>query len=147
MFGCSECEMRQRSFFGEQHSVLQCTVCDYGMYLLEFDDSGQGKERLNMCLHRCEDFAHNYVSNPNTMRCEFCGADCSHCSLQYGCVQCASGKQHADPSEYLNFVNASAQTALAPYSFNAFTSFNGPSSLFGTCVDCSKKDIRCDDCR
>lgn len=55
------------------------------MYLLTFDDQfhtdpkkyvKSEKHQLNMCVSRCEDFAHNYVSNPDVMKCEFCGPDC-----------------------------------------------------------------------
>jgi hypothetical protein len=67
------------------YDQLHCNVCDYGYYMLTLDDSLEGRfedpskrdkwhspenRMRNVCVKRCEDYAHNYVSNPNTMKCE-----------------------------------------------------------------------------
>ena len=59
-----------------------------------------------MCLRSCEDFAHNYVSNPNTGKCEYCGPTCTHCTLQYGCRKCHGSdyRQLAEPAFYMSYV-------------------------------------------
>jgi hypothetical protein len=155
LFGCSQCKVMEKDFFNfTAEPVLQCTACDYGMFLLSFDNeafqrtSDANPKRLSTCVHRCEDFAHNYVSNPSTMRCEYCGENCTECTLQYGCTKCSgnSFKQHATARQYSKNV-LNGQTARWPYSFNEYTDFRGPSSEFAVCVDCDKVDPRCDDCR
>ena len=80
IFGCSECRMQADG--GWIQDQLHCNVCDYGYYMLTLDDTLAGEKypdgnwlsinqkMRNVCVKRCEDFAHNYVSNPNTMKCE-----------------------------------------------------------------------------
>ena len=88
-FGCNECSRTKtkRYFNLTNVEVTQCDICDFGMYKLTLDDnlgmSTQGDEKYmaSMCVKRCEDFGHNYVSNPNTMQCEYCGPDCTRCTL------------------------------------------------------------------
>lgn len=130
------------------------------MYLLEFDDRTAQKYnaapamdyRLSLCLPSCEDFAYNYVSNPNTMRCEYCGETCTHCTLQYGCSDCygTGGRQHSAATGYLEHIKTDPKTeektALFPFRYHGRTAHGGPSSEFRTCVDCKTVDPRCDVC-
>ena len=96
-----------------------------------------------MCLHKCEDFAHNYVSNPSTKKCEYCGPNCMECNLQYGCTRCQAGST-PKAEGYLSLVNG--DKAQWPYSFNKYTKYKGPSSNFQVCVACNTIDGRCNDC-
>jgi hypothetical protein len=60
--------------------MIHCHVCDYGYYMLTMDESMNPEEQMHtdeglgrirsICVKKCEDFAVNYVSNPNTMKCE-----------------------------------------------------------------------------
>lgn len=110
--------------------------------------AGANPLTLTMCLRKCEDFAYNYVSDPNTKRCEYCGPTCTQCSLQYGCSRCFGnkGRQHSDPRDYTKYLTDGGTTAIFPYTFNPRTEYGGPSSEFATCVDCADYDERCDDC-
>ena len=158
LYGCNRCEIKDgRSFLNfVDKPALLCTECGYGLYMLTFDadkpadgePSGENPFTLSMCLRKCEDFAHNYVSDPNTMRCEYCGPTCTQCSLQYGCSSCYGnrGKQHSDPRDYVKSLDDSGTVGIFPYRFNGRTKYGGPSSQFATCVDCAEYDERCDDC-
>jgi hypothetical protein len=90
-------------------------------------------------MKKCEDFAPNYVSNPNTMKCEYCGKHCSRCTLQDGCVECAygfdTGKGLPNVTNYKNLITENitfgGDTFLNfPYSLNENTANNAPSSKF-----------------
>jgi hypothetical protein len=164
MSGCGACKrVTGRSFLeydGRKESVILCTACDSGMYLLEFDDrtvqnqkaaASTDAYRLSLCVPRCEDIAYNYVSNPNTMRCEYCGETCTHCTLQYGCADCYGqrGRQHSSAKAYSDHVRGDttkAKTGVFPFRYHSKTTYGGPSSEFRTCVDCKKLDPRCDVC-
>lgn len=116
--------------------MIQCDACDYGFYLLSFDDkAGQNnlKNRINACVPNCGDFAPNYVGNPNTMKCEYCGPDCTHCTLQYGCSTCIG------PNRLQN-VTVGYPVKTFPYSKKS------PSKEFRTCIDCKSVDERCSIC-
>ena len=100
-----------------------------------------------MCIGKCENFAHNYVSNPNNMKCEYCGPTCVHCTLQYGCSKCLGSKgRSSDPREYLDNLDETKKSAVFPFSFSPYTKFGAPSSAFATCIDCDNYDERCDSC-
>ena len=126
------------------------------MYLLSFDNDetaglasrwqNDGPERVNICVHRCEDFGYNYVSNPSTRKCEYCGKNCLHCSLQYGCTKCERGHEFSTAASDVSHLN-SANTPAFPFSYNPLTKYGGPSSQFATCVECSGQDPRCDNCQ
>jgi hypothetical protein len=92
IYGCQTCELvEQREFFESTEQVVQCKSCDYSSYLLTFDSDlaktqdalprFNATRRMSMCVSDCNDFAYNYVSNPNTMTCEYCGPECTHCTL------------------------------------------------------------------
>lgn len=124
------------------------------MFKLTLDDSeglsNAGNEQYfaSMCVKRCEDFGHNYVSNPNTMQCEYCGPDCQKCTLQHGCVECSAtnnGKALLSPSAYTDLLKVvrGVTTSKFPYNYFEYTKFGGPSSDFQVCQAC---DDRCSDC-
>ena len=100
-----------------------------------------------MCIGKCENFAHNYVSNPSNMKCEYCGPTCSHCTLQYGCSKCFGEKgTSSDPREYLFNLDETKEKATFPFTFSPYTKYGAPSSEFATCMDCNNYDERCDSC-
>jgi len=86
------------------------------------------------------------------MRCEYCGATCTHCTLQYGCSDChgSGGRQHSTAEAYAEHVitdpSSGTKTAAFPFSYHSKTAHGGPSSAFRTCVDCKQLDARCDVC-
>jgi len=104
---------------------VQCDQCDFNLFLLSVPASfpnQQAPSPQNMCIDRCEDYAYNYVSNTNTMQCEYCGPSCELCSVQYGCQQNAKfdrGFRLADSADY--------HTSVFP-----FTDSGPPSTLFKT---------------
>lgn len=52
---------------------LQCTECDFGLYLIRFANNTSIDNRdslVSMCIPKCEDFSYSYVSNPKTKTCE-----------------------------------------------------------------------------
>ena len=76
---------------------MQCDKCDFNFFLLSVNaitdvdtstlDTVPSQEgQLSMCISKCEDFAYNYVSNLDTMKCEYCGATCTHCTIRDGCL-------------------------------------------------------------
>lgn len=126
------------------------------MYLLEFDNANSQyidynpndvSNRLTMCVRHCEDVASNYVSNPNTGRCEYCGPYCTHCTLQYGCSDCygPNGRMDSAAWAYAD-VSGVGSTPAFPYSNNPKTTYGGPSSEFRVCIDCENVDERCNRC-
>ena len=89
---------------------------------------------LSMCVHKCEHFAHNYVSNPNTMKCEYCGPKCTYCTLKHGCIDCFG--RHGRMGTNSNWYPSKSGF---PYSLKK------PSAEFQTCIDCEEhpEDPRC----
>ena len=86
-----------------------------------------------MCVEDCSTFAYNYVSNPDTMKCEYCGPTCTLCSAKYGCLKdymWDHGQKPVREDQY--------PAAIFPFSKQA------PSEEFQTTQAC--KDARCDKC-
>jgi hypothetical protein len=79
MYGCNQCSLR-----ADADKTVQCDVCDFGLYILNVPKKQNSSIlvpnlddiRISFCVKRCEDFAHNFVSNPGPMKCEYCGDEC-----------------------------------------------------------------------
>lgn len=135
LFGnCFSC-----SFSGDSVNSLQCDSCSAALYLLRapaenLKDPLLAEESVSICVAKCEDFAYNYASDDNRMTCEYCGAHCSHCSPQYGCLD----------SYYQDHGFRLAEPFLYPASEDLFSSV-APSAQFRVISPCD--DGRCDICQ
>ena len=95
-----------------------------------------------MCVSKCEDFSYNYVTNKETGKCEYCGATCTLCSAEYGCLydyMYDHGFRSVVATDSNgNDIAASYPSGEFPYSDSA------PTESFNTTIACS--DSRCDKC-
>lgn len=130
-------------------------MCDFNLYLLEFDNANSQyidynpaveSNRLTTCVKHCEDVGVNYVSNPNNGRCEYCGPFCTHCTLQYGCSDCYGPNGPMDSAAWAYADVSGIGKIDFPYSYHENTAYGGPSSEFRVCIECEKYDERCDRC-
>ena len=135
MGACRRCSYREDSI-----ASIQCDECADGLYLLtaqsqnlEFKLSSS-YETVSLCVEDCQAFSYEYVNNPNTMTCEYCGAGCQLCSVQDGCLasnRAGHGSRINTGGEY-------------PYSI-AYFSDSAPSSSFQTVNKCYSSF--CDECQ
>ena len=88
-----------------------------------------------MCVQNCGDFGYNYVGNPETQTCEYCGATCTLCSPKYGCLE----DQRRDKLGFKYVLGNEYPTGQFPYSASA------PSDEFRTTKACA--DDRCKKCQ
>jgi len=134
LFGCNKCTAET----GTDLTTVsfQCSVCDFGRYLLQVPGVAPEIPKQSLCVSKCEDYAYNFVSNASTMQCDYCGASCTQCSSKFGCLsdyKVNHGYRMSDATVY-------ATSNVFPYS-----SSGAPSTLFETAQPCA--DSRCDICQ
>ena len=88
-----------------------------------------------MCVESCGDFAYNYIENPETKTCSYCGPTCTLCSPKYGCLE----DHKWDKLGYKYKLGSEYPSGEFPYSASA------PSTEFRTTQACS--DERCMSCQ
>ena len=142
MYGCMTCQY--------SGSILQCTSCQYGLYLLSNATSnGNFGSWWSYCVPDCRLAHASYVNDPISGKCQCnflllttlgCGRHCTSCNLKNGCEGC--------PPANANYAYTTAPSVPSGYSSPTYSNFGfcqGKILIINQNLECANSK-RCQSC-